>query len=113
MLPNLKEVINILDEIAPFALAEKWDNSGLQVGSYDQVIRKILVALDPTMEAVRIASSTDAQLLVTHHPLLFRAVSCINFNKYPGNVIHESRDKSYLGRKARAAGHRDFRTKGA
>ena len=90
MFPNLKEVINILDEIAPFALAEKWDNSGLQVGSYNQVIRRILVALDPTMEAVSIASSTDVQLLVTHHPLLFRAVSCINFNIYPGNVIHEA-----------------------
>ncbi len=90
MLPNLKEVINILDEIAPFALAEKWDNSGLQVGSYDMVIRKAVVALDPTMEAVCMAASTGAQLLVTHHPLLFRAVSCINFNTYPGNVIHEA-----------------------
>lgn len=90
MFPSLKEVINILDEIAPFALAEKWDNSGLQVGSQDQIIKKILVALDPTFEAVCRASSIDAQLLITHHPLLFKAVSCIDFNNYPGDVIREA-----------------------
>ena len=90
MFPSLKEVIDILDEIAPFALAEEWDNSGLQVGSRNQTVKKILVALDPTFEAVCRASSTGAQLLITHHPLLFRAVSCIDLNTYPGNVISEA-----------------------
>lgn len=90
MSPNLEEVIKILDEIAPFALAEKWDNSGLQVGSHVQCITKVLIALDPTIEAVRRASSAGAQLLVTHHPLLFKEVSCINFDRYPGDVIHEA-----------------------
>ena len=90
MLSSLKEVIDILDEIAPFALAEKWDNSGLQVGSHDQTIKKVLVALDPTFEAVCRASSTGAQLLLTHHPLLFRAISCIDLNIYPGDVIREA-----------------------
>ena len=90
MFPSLKQVINTLDELAPFELAEKWDNSGLQVGSYDWVIEKILVALDPTLEAVRRASSTGAQLLITHHPLLFRSVSCIDLNIYPGDVIREA-----------------------
>ncbi|MGD9162661.1 MAG: Nif3-like dinuclear metal center hexameric protein, partial [Desulfobacteraceae bacterium] len=90
MLPSLKEVIDIIDEIAPFALAEKWDNSGLQVGSHVQIIKKILVALDPTFEAVSRASSTGAQLLLTHHPLLFRDVSCVDLNKYPGDVIREA-----------------------
>ena len=90
MFPNLKEVINIIDEIAPFALAEKWDNSGLQVGSFDKIIKKILVALDPTFEAVCRASSSDAQLLITHHPLLFRDVVCIDPDTYPGDVINEA-----------------------
>ena len=90
MFPDLKEVIGILDELAPFELAESWDNSGLQVGSYSQTIKKILVALDPTFEAVRRASSTGAQLLLTHHPLLFRAISCIDLNTYPGDVICEA-----------------------
>ncbi len=90
MFPDLKEVLSILDELAPFELAESWDNSGLQVGSYSQTIKKILVALDPTFEAVKKASSTGAQLLLTHHPLLFRGVSCIDLNTYPGDVICEA-----------------------
>lgn len=90
MFPNLKDVMNILDKIAPFALAEKWDNSGLQVGSYEQVIKKILVALDPTFEAISRASSTGAQLLLTHHPLLFGDVLCLDLDAYPGDVIGEA-----------------------
>lgn len=90
MVPSLKQVINILDELAPFELAEKWDNSGLQVGSHDRIIEKILVALDPTLEAVWKASSRGAQLLITHHPLLFRPISCIDVDIYPGDVIREA-----------------------
>ena len=90
MYPSLKQILNILDELAPFELAEKWDNSGLQTGSRDQIIEKILVALDPTLEAVNSASSINAQLLITHHPLLFRALSCIDFDTYPGDVIHKA-----------------------
>lgn len=90
MLTNLKKVIEILDELAPFELAEKWDNSGLQIGSHDLTIKKALIALDPTLEAVRMAVSKGAQLLITHHPLLFRGISCIDFNLYPGDVIREA-----------------------
>ncbi len=90
MFPSLKDVINILDELAPFKLAENWDNSGLQVGSYDLIIKKIMIALDPTLEAVCRASSVGAQLLITHHPLLFRAVSCIDLDTFPGDVIREA-----------------------
>lgn len=90
MFPGLKDIIKILDEIAPFSLAEKWDNSGLQVGSRDRVIKKIFVALDPTFEAVCRASAAGAQLLLTHHPLLFRAISSIDLNIYPGDVICEA-----------------------
>lgn len=90
MLARLSDIIRILDEIAPFALAEEWDNSGLQVGSSDQVIKKILISLDPTLEAVNNASSIGAQLLVSHHPLIFRPVSCIDSSNYPGNVISEA-----------------------
>ena len=90
MLPNLEEVINILDEIAPFALAEKWDNSGLQIGSPDQPVGKMLIALDPTLQVIHEAISQKAQLLLTHHPLIFKTISSINLNLYPGQVIQEA-----------------------
>ena len=98
MVPTVKDVLKIIDEIAPFDLAEKWDNPGLQAGSYGHEINKILIALDPTVESVNKTAASGAQLLLTHHPLLFRPVSVVDFNKYPGDVIHEAvkKDSSRL-----------------
>lgn len=90
MSASLKKVIDIIDGIAPFSLAEKWDNIGLQIGSPDMGISKILVALDPTMETLKMAMSVNAQMIITHHPLLFHSISHIDFNSFPGNFINEA-----------------------
>ncbi len=90
MITSLKKIMDIIDEIAPLALAEKWDNPGLQVGAFDQEINKVLIALDPTLEVISEAKTSNAQLIITHHPLLFNSISCIDFNTYPGNIIHEA-----------------------
>jgi GTP cyclohydrolase I len=86
----LGKILDIIDEVAPFSLSEKWDNSGLQIGSLDKDINKILIALDPTMEALKKALSVNAQLIITHHPLFFNSISHIDFNVFPGNIIHEA-----------------------
>lgn len=90
MIPKLKDILKFLDEIVPFSLAEEWDNSGFQVGSLSQDIKKILVALDPTIKAVKQASEKKAQLLLTHHPVFFGSISCLNIDEYPGDVINEA-----------------------
>ncbi len=87
---RLKDIIQILNEIAPFSLAEDWDNSGLQVGSLSMEIKKILIALNPTLISVKRAVERESQLLLTHHPLIFKPVSCVNTDTYPGDVIGES-----------------------
>jgi GTP cyclohydrolase I len=87
---SLKKILDIINEVAPFSLAEKWDNPGLQVGSLDMQINRILLALDPTMEALEKAVFLNAQLIITHHPLLFNSISRINYNRFPGNIIHEA-----------------------
>ncbi|NLA74386.1 MAG: Nif3-like dinuclear metal center hexameric protein [Deltaproteobacteria bacterium] len=87
---NLKKIIDIIDEIAPFSLAEKWDNSGLQIGSSDMDITKMLVALDPTMETLKTALAVNAQVIITHHPLLFHPISQIDINSFPGCFIHKA-----------------------
>jgi len=79
-----------LETIAPLSISEQWDNPGLQVGSYAQKIGKIMLSLDPTIEAVREACRRNAQVLLVHHPLLFKPLSCLNLDAYPGNVIQES-----------------------
>ena len=90
MTPELKDVLVLLEKIAPSRLAESWDNPGLQVGSYVQEIRKIYITLDPTPDALRSAHKREAQLLLTHHPLLFGSLNHLDIHSYPGDVITEA-----------------------
>lgn len=89
-MPAIKEILTLLDEMAPFSAAEEWDNSGLQVGSLSQEVEKVLVALDPTIKAIRETSARKAQLLLTHHPLIFNPLSRIALESYPGDVVFEA-----------------------
>ena len=90
MTPKLQDILNLLDEIIPFSMTEEWDNSGFQVGSFSQEVTRILVALDPTLKAVRQASERKAQLLLTHHPILFNPISSLDVDSYPGDAIKEA-----------------------
>jgi len=71
-------------------MAEEWDNTGLQVGNLSREIHTIFVALDPTFYSVQEASRHGAQLLLTHHPLIFKPLSQIERNHYPDNAIFEA-----------------------
>ncbi|MBQ4347760.1 MAG: Nif3-like dinuclear metal center hexameric protein [Firmicutes bacterium] len=66
-----REICDIMEEIAPAALAESWDNPGLAAGDPDFGIEKILVALDATLEVVNEAITLGADMIITHHPLIF------------------------------------------
>ncbi len=90
MVPRIRDILDRLDKIAPTVLAEPWDNPGLQVGSYSQEITKILLSLDPTLKALKSAQRRNAQLLFTHHPLIFKPLSSLDINTHPGNVIVEA-----------------------
>ena len=90
MTPKLRDIIEVLEALAPSSMAEDWDNPGLQVGDLSREIHTIFVALDPTFNAVQEASRHDAQLLLTHHPLIFKPISQIEKNGYPGDVIYEA-----------------------
>ena len=93
MIPKLRNVLDLLEEIAPMRLAEPWDNPGLQVGSYSQEIKKISLALDATPESLQSARKRNAQLLLTHHPLIFKPISRLDISTFPGNVILEAAKK--------------------
>ena len=83
----LSEVYEKLDELSPFELQEKWDNSGLIVGSKDQEVKKIVLSIDVDEDLV---DSLDADtLLITHHPLIFSGLKELDFDKYPANLLHK------------------------
>lgn len=87
MIPTLGDFLRLIERIAPIRLAEPWDNPGLQIGDSGQKIKKIFSSLDPTLDALMNTSKTHAQVLFTHHPLIFKSVSHIEINAYPGQIL--------------------------
>jgi dinuclear metal center YbgI/SA1388 family protein len=76
-----------VEQLAPPFLAETWDNVGWQVGHDGAAIRAILVALDVDQQVVEEAATLGANLIITHHPLLFRGVKRINPSNYQGQLL--------------------------
>ncbi len=81
MTPTVCEIWNVLSKWAPPELAEPWDNIGLQVGDPDAPVQRLIVALDATENVLEAAAVRQAQMVLTHHPLLFRPVSCLDISK--------------------------------
>ncbi len=76
-MPKVKEIILEIEKVAPTYLAEGWDNPGLQTGSMEQEVHKVLLALDADEEVAREAVQIGADLVLTHHPLIFRAIKSV------------------------------------
>jgi dinuclear metal center YbgI/SA1388 family protein len=71
-------------------MAEEWDNVGLQVGDPGATVERVLVALDPGCAAVAAACDRGAQLLVTHHPLLFKPLRRLSPDDPVGRVVWQA-----------------------
>ena len=69
---TVSRVLDLLNQIAPLELAEEWDNVGLLAGDPDQEVDTVLCALDLNRQVLDEAAFLGAQLIVTHHPILFR-----------------------------------------
>lgn len=82
-----KDVMARLDELAPQAYACDWDNPGFLAGRQDKEVRRVLVALDVTTEVVEQAIHEQADMIVTHHPLVFRALKKINDQNFVSRRI--------------------------
>ena len=67
---QLHEIIDIIEKIAPLSGAASWDNSGMQVAGHNNSIHTLALCLDPSPAAIRRAAQLEAQLLISHHPLL-------------------------------------------
>lgn len=74
----VKDIIDALEEFAPLGIQEKWDNSGLIIGSPSAQVHKVLVGFDCTPELVDEAVAEGADMIITHHPLIFGGVKKIS-----------------------------------
>lgn len=67
---RVSDIMDWLDEWAPFSSAEEWDNVGLLAGSADCPVSKIVTALDISPDVVRQAAKAGAELIISHHPVI-------------------------------------------
>lgn len=84
---TIKDIIKALENVAPPALQEDYDNAGLITGSKEQECTGIIVSLDATEEVVNEAISKNCNLIVAHHPIIFKGLKRINGNDYVEQTI--------------------------
>ena len=86
---KVKDVTKILNEWAPEDSASEWDNVGLLIGSDEEELTGILVALDATERVVEEAISTDSNLIISHHPIIFEPLKALRKEEHPASVIYQ------------------------
>lgn len=87
---TVKDIYTFLDGIAPFSSAENWDNVGLLVGNASAEVTTAVISLDCDCEAVKIACENKAQLIITHHPVIFDPVKALNTDSVAWKLAKES-----------------------
>lgn len=86
---TLAEIIAVLDDAYPPALAESWDSVGLVCGDPAETVDSVLIGVDATAAVVDEAIGAGAQLLLAHHPLLLRGVDTVGAQTPKGSLIHK------------------------
>ena len=84
---KVRDIIQVIESFAPLSIQEKWDNSGLCIGSQDAEVTSVLLGLDCTPELVDEAIECGADMIVTHHPLIFSGLKKINSEDPVGEAV--------------------------
>ena len=84
---TVKEVYDIIGSFAPWETAAEFDNVGILIGSGEAKIKKVLVCLDVTEDVAKEAVQIGANLIVSHHPLIFEPLRRIDFDSVPAFLI--------------------------
>ncbi|MGO5052097.1 Nif3-like dinuclear metal center hexameric protein [Lachnospiraceae bacterium LCP25S3_G4] len=81
------DIINKIESIYPIELACEWDNVGLLVGRTDKEVKRIYIALDASKEVIERAISEKADMLITHHPLIFSPLKKLTNEEFVGSRV--------------------------
>ena len=85
----VNDIIKEMESLAPSYLKEDFDNVGLMIGDRNKAVNKVLLALDCTLKVIEEAKREDVDLIITHHPLIFRKPSNITTDTLQGKKIIE------------------------
>ena len=84
---KVKDVTKVIEDFAPLSIQEGWDNSGLCIGSPEAPVTSVLLGLDCTPELVDEAIECGADMIVTHHPLIFSGLKKISPEDQVGEAV--------------------------
>ncbi|BBJ28187.1 Nif3-like dinuclear metal center hexameric protein [Athalassotoga saccharophila] len=84
----VKEYISKIEEKFPLALQQSYDNSGIQIEGPNVELHNVIITLDITEQAVERAIQTDAQMILSHHPIFFHPLKSIRSDDFKGRIIY-------------------------
>jgi len=86
---KIRDLMKFFNEWAPEIIAEEYDNVGLQIGDRNLLISNVIISLDVTFDVVKEAISKHANLIITHHPLIFKPLKSITNGTYVERLVEE------------------------
>ena len=84
---KIEDIYNYLNELSPFELQEKWDNSGLLVGNFEDEFENLYLSMDLDLDLVKNLKSNS--LVINHHPLIFSGLKRLNYDTYSSKILKE------------------------
>ncbi|MCX5869733.1 MAG: Nif3-like dinuclear metal center hexameric protein [Deltaproteobacteria bacterium] len=87
---QIYQLLACIDQLAPFSLAEKWDNVGLLVGNPEAHITSVLLGLDPGLQLLDEAIARGANTIITHHPCIFHPLASVITNTPDGIFLEKA-----------------------
>lgn len=83
------DVFQVMEQWAPKKLAYDWDNVGLQIGNFNKPVKKVMITLDVLESVVDEAIEKQVDLIIAHHPLLFKSMKQLNTDTVKGRIIQK------------------------
>jgi dinuclear metal center YbgI/SA1388 family protein len=83
----IKEICRCIEDFAPLSWQENYDNAGLTLGSVDDEVNKALICVDITMEIVEEAIEKKCDIIISHHPLIFKGIKSLNKKREKDKII--------------------------
>ncbi|WMJ23041.1 Nif3-like dinuclear metal center hexameric protein [Paludicola sp. MB14-C6] len=87
---TVQDIYQKINEMSPFSLAMGFDNCGLLVGTPNQTVSQCIIALDITNEVIDLAIAKKADLIITHHPIIFHAMKTVTSNERVFKLIQNN-----------------------
>ena len=84
---SVEDIIKKIEEKAPLALAYEWDNSGFICGDKKKKVKNIFLTLDVTVNTVNEALEKGADMIISHHPILFKGINKIDYSSTQGYIV--------------------------